>query len=103
MAATLKVEEETKENLDRLQATLTLRLGKKLSLQEILSRLVRLGWARQEELEAADQGPWQPATPEEASELRAKIRAWNDQVRREPPGRPMSVEDQEIYEEDWKT
>jgi len=45
MATTVKVSEETNEKLDRLQAKVLLRTGRKLSKQEILERLIRLGLA----------------------------------------------------------
>ncbi|OGS48977.1 MAG: hypothetical protein A3K68_07420 [Euryarchaeota archaeon RBG_16_68_13] len=45
MATTVKISEETNERLDRLQAKVLLRMGRKLSKQEILERLIRLGLA----------------------------------------------------------
>lgn len=43
MATTVKISEETNRKLDRLQARLVLRTGRKLSKQEILEQLVRAG------------------------------------------------------------
>ena len=43
MATTVKVSEDTNRKLDRLQARVLLRSGEKLSKQEILERLVRVG------------------------------------------------------------
>ncbi len=43
MATTVKISEETNRRLDRLQARVLLRTGKKLSKQEILEQLVRAG------------------------------------------------------------
>ncbi len=43
MATTVKITEETNRKLDRLQARVLLRTGKKLSKQEILEQLVRAG------------------------------------------------------------
>lgn len=39
----MKIDEETNRKLDRLQARVLLRTGKKVSKQEILERLVRAG------------------------------------------------------------
>jgi hypothetical protein len=43
MATTVKITEDTNDKLDRLKARLLLRTGEKLSKQEILERLVRIG------------------------------------------------------------
>jgi len=43
MARTVKITEDTNDKLDRLKARLLLRTGEKLSKQEILERLVRIG------------------------------------------------------------
>lgn len=50
VAATLKVDDDTKRLLDRLQATLTLETGRRVALQDLMARLVRLGWDRREDL-----------------------------------------------------
>ncbi len=43
MATTVKITEETNRKLDRLQARILLRTGRKLSKQEILEHLIREG------------------------------------------------------------
>ncbi len=43
MATTVKISEEANRKLDRLQARVLLRTGRKLSKQEILEQLVRAG------------------------------------------------------------
>ncbi len=50
MATTVKISEETNQELYRLQAKVLLRNGRKLSKQEILERLVRMGLADDESL-----------------------------------------------------
>ena len=45
MATTVKITEDTNAKLDRLRARLLLKTGEKLSKQEILERLVRIGLA----------------------------------------------------------
>ena len=43
MATTVKITEDTNDKLDRLKAKHLVRTGEKLSKQEILERLVRIG------------------------------------------------------------
>ncbi|RMG33880.1 MAG: hypothetical protein D6732_11160 [Methanobacteriota archaeon] len=43
MASSIKIRDETKAELDRLQARLTLKLGRKISQQDLLDMLVKLG------------------------------------------------------------
>lgn len=50
MPTTVRVRDEDKRALDRLQATITLREGSRVSLDEVLHRLVLLGEARADEL-----------------------------------------------------
>lgn len=45
MATTVRISDETKRKLDRLQAQALLRTGRKLSKEEILERLVLMGLA----------------------------------------------------------
>lgn len=99
MAATLKVGDETKRELDRLQASLTMELPTKPSLQELLEELVRLGQLHRDELARALGSTWRPATREEIDALFTYIHQLNQLP---PTGPPMSAEDREIYEEDWK-
>lgn len=44
MTSSIKIRDETKAELDRLQARLTLKLGRKVSQQELLDMLVKLGF-----------------------------------------------------------
>jgi hypothetical protein len=43
MASSVKIKNETKTKLDKLQATILLKFGKKLSQQDIIELLVNLG------------------------------------------------------------
>jgi hypothetical protein len=45
VATTVKISEDTNAKLDRLQAKVLLRTGRRLSKQEILERLIRMGLA----------------------------------------------------------
>jgi len=50
MATSVKMRKHDKRRLDRLQGELTLRRGKKMSQQELLAWLVRLGEAEKDAL-----------------------------------------------------
>ncbi len=43
MASSIKIKDDTKNELDQLQAKLVLKLGKKVSQQELLDMLVKMG------------------------------------------------------------
>src|SRR2546425_1082750 len=62
MATAVKVDDATKARLDQLQAQMTLALGRKPTLQELLDRLSELGWAERERLARALGGTWKPLT-----------------------------------------
>lgn len=96
MAATLKVSDEAKASLDRLQATLTLALDHKPTLGELVDNILALAWEQRGELLGRMSG-WRPATPEEIAALEAHIHALNEQARNAPPGPPMSEEDRVLY------
>lgn len=57
MSTTVRIREEDKERLDRLQAKITLETGEKPSLEEVLHRLVELGEAHEAELVIRDEPP----------------------------------------------
>lgn len=80
MAATLKVDDATKQALDRLQATLTLQLGRRPALQEVVEQLARLGWRHQDDVVAALRGETQPMGPDEARRIVRML------ARPHPPG-----------------
>lgn len=57
MSTTVRIREEDKERLDRLQAKITLETGEKPSLEEVLHRLVELGEANEVDLIFEDEPP----------------------------------------------
>lgn len=70
MTTSVKMRPEDKVALDRLQATLTSRTGHKMSQQELLRRLVRLGEERIADLTDEDA----PPTPEEIEASKRRLR-----------------------------
>lgn len=56
MSTTVRIRDEDKERLDRLQAKITLETGEKPSLEEVLHRLVELGETHEVELTEGDTG-----------------------------------------------
>lgn len=57
MSTTVRIRDEDKRRLDRLQAKITLETGEKPSLEEVLHRLVELGDKREAELVFQDSPP----------------------------------------------
>jgi len=49
MSTSVKIDREDKERLERLQALITLRMGKRVTQQEILSRLIKEAYERGED------------------------------------------------------
>jgi len=49
MSTSVKIDREDKERLERLQALITLRMGKRVTQQEILSRLIKEAYDRSED------------------------------------------------------
>jgi hypothetical protein len=84
MATTVKISEETNRKLDRLQARILLRTGRKLSKQEILERLVRAGLT-DETLIARSQSRIRYPIPDKAWKklLRRVVRDWGVETREE--------------------
>lgn len=101
VAATLKVEDATKKVLDRLQATLTLALGRKPTLQEIVDRLAQRGWLERDALMRDFQGQTRRRATEE--DLRRRKEVVAALARRPPSKLQMNPEDIEIYEESWRS
>ena len=93
MAATLKVEDATKVALDRLQASLTLKAGKKPTLQELLQELVQLGWTEHDAL-ARRFGGWAPLDDAGAKAAVARLARPHPKEPHEP-----SRDDLDLYEE----
>lgn len=57
MSTTVRIREEDKQRLDRLQAKITLETGEKPSLEEVLHRLVELAEVHEDELTLDEDGP----------------------------------------------
>ena len=57
MATSVKMREEDKRRLDRLQGSLTLRSGRKVSQEELLSWLLNMGERNQDQLFADGPAP----------------------------------------------
>lgn len=83
MATTVKLTRAAKERLDRLQAKLQLRYGRRFSLQEILEKAVELGEAREKDLLAALLGLHLPLPEAERARLRALHIDWGVDTREE--------------------
>lgn len=96
MATAIKVDDATKTQLDRLQARLTLALGRRPALQELVAVLARLGGADEDRLARELGSDWRPLTEEEVERVLGLLPMW-DQV--EPTEPEMGEEDRDIYEE----
>jgi hypothetical protein len=57
MSTTVRIREDDKQALDRLQAKITLETGERPSLEEVLHRVVALAEAREDELIVDDEPP----------------------------------------------
>jgi hypothetical protein len=57
VSTTVRIREDAKEALDRLQARMTLEMGERPSLQEVLDRVLEVAEAHEEELVLADEPP----------------------------------------------
>lgn len=69
MGASVRISDDTKELLDRLQARITLDTGAKPTFGELLEKLVLLGFRERERLERALGAAWRPLS-------RAEAEAW---------------------------
>jgi len=50
MSTSVKIDEEDKERLEKIQAIVTLKVGRKMTQQEILSALIREAYTKSDEL-----------------------------------------------------
>lgn len=71
MASSIKIKSETKTKLDKLQATIMLKFGKKLSQQDLIELLVNLG-----EKNPANLFERKRLTKEKVKEILALSEAW---------------------------
>ncbi len=83
VATTVKISTRAKERLNRLQAKLQLRYGRRFSLQEILEKAVELGEAREEELLMALLGSHLPLSKRAAQRLLRLPVDWGVETREE--------------------
>lgn len=65
MATAIRVSDETKELLDRLQARITLDTGEKPTLGNLVEKLAMLGFEERERLARELGVAWRPMTDEE--------------------------------------
>ncbi len=71
MSTAIRVSEETKELLDRLQARITMDTGEKPTFGKLVEKLTMLGFQERERLERELGVGWHPLTADE-------IEAWQD-------------------------
>ncbi len=69
MSTTVKISREYKDRLDRLQASLLIATGKKISQQELLEMLVQLGIELEDELQERVSDETETLRPETISRI----------------------------------
>lgn len=62
---TVRVEDDVKRELDRLQGEVLAETGERLSQSQLLARLVRFARAREAAFLGSGDAPWRPPTREE--------------------------------------
>lgn len=82
-ATTVKISEEMNRKLDRLQARLLLRIGRKLSKQEILEKLIRLGLTDEETLLRHETRIEYPLSGRARKKVLRHVRDWGVATREE--------------------
>ena len=90
MATTVKISEDMNDKLDRLQAKVLLRTGTKLSKQQILERLIRIGLG-DEGMLVRPSGKIRYPVPDKAWKklLRRVVRDWGVVTREEDVDRVL--------------
>jgi hypothetical protein len=83
MSTSVKLAEEDKKKLDKLQALVTLRSGRKLTQQELLSALIKDALAKSDEFAEVISGLKLPMNDEEFSRVRALASDWGVETRSE--------------------
>jgi len=76
MSTSIKISEEDKETLERLQAFVTLRAGRKMTQQEILSTLVRDAYAKSDEFLDKIISTGKPMSDQEYEKILLLIEDW---------------------------
>lgn len=83
MSASVKMSEEGKRLLDRLQARLVIATGEKISQQELLDTLVKFSSEREDELFGLITGVQLPLPPGEIEKLMEMPTDWGIETREE--------------------
>lgn len=83
MATSVKMDERTKDRLERLQAEIKLRTGTKVSQQELLSRLLDTAYESKPEFIDSFREEWDGLTDEEIEQLLAGTAASGNPVAEE--------------------
>jgi len=76
MSTSVKIEEEDKERLEKLQALVTLKAGQKLTQQEILSTLIREAYEKSDELVEKILKASVPMTDQEYERILSLVEDW---------------------------
>ncbi|MHA1298832.1 MAG: hypothetical protein ACTSO9_05250 [Candidatus Helarchaeota archaeon] len=76
MSSSIKIKKEDKEKLNRIQAKLTLLLGKKLTQEDIISRLLDLVENKEKNLLEQIFNEYRPFTSKEIQKLLALSEDW---------------------------
>jgi len=76
MSTSVKIEEEDKEKLEKLQALVTLKVGQKLTQQEILSALIREAYEKSDELVEKMLKANVPMTDQEYERILSLVEDW---------------------------
>lgn len=79
MSTTVRVEDDVKAELDRLQLVLQAEAGKRLSQSELLGRLLQFANRRESQFMTEALGgdeTWVPPTPDEMDRLLSRVRDW---------------------------
>ena len=83
MTTSVKISEEAKELLDKLQAKVVLSLGRKPSQEKVLDAILRLSTERQEEIITRLAGVRLPLSPDEIENLMAVPEDWGVMTKEE--------------------
>jgi hypothetical protein len=92
MSTTVRVDDEVKADLDRLQGLVQAETGERLSQSDLLARLLRFA-RRRPEVVLRDEASWTPPT-------KAEMEALFAEVRDEGPATDASRIKQDLYEDD---
>lgn len=76
MSTSVKLSEADKKKLDRLQALVTLKSGRKLSQQELLAALIKEALGRTDDIAQEAAGPHLPVSEADFEKAKALSRDW---------------------------